>query len=106
MKLKRRPAGNRRREAVPAPPDAISQRGQHRLALVVIFILPLVFYVKYLFGSQMLFGTDWLGAGGYQLRQFMAEYIRANGNVALWLPAILSGQPTVAAFFGDLFYPT
>lgn len=106
MKPKRRPAGNRRREEVPVPPDAISQRGQHRLALAVIFILPLVFYVKYLFGGQMLFGTDWLGAGGYQLRQFMAEYIRANGNVALWLPAILSGQPTVAAFFGDLFYPT
>jgi hypothetical protein len=84
----------------------LPERTQHRLALLVLLALPLVFYFKYLFGSEMLFGTDWLGAGGYYARLFMSEYIRSHGNVALWMPGLLSGQPTVAAFFGDLFYPT
>ncbi len=85
---------------------AIPERQLHRIALVVMFLLPLFFYWRFLFGGQMLLGTDWLGAGGYQMRLFMAEYIKSHGNVALWMPAILSGQPTLAAFFGDLFYPT
>jgi len=54
----------------------------------------------------MMFGTDFIGAGGYASRQFMSEYIRRHLTVAFWQPHILSGQPTVAAFFGDLFYPT
>lgn len=78
----------------------------HRFVVVALFLLPLVFYGKYLFGGRMLFGTDWLGAGGYQMREFMARYIASHGTIAFWMPGILSGQPTLAAFFGDLFYPT
>jgi len=89
-----------------AKAPAIPEQQLHRIALVVMFLLPLFFYWKYLFGGQMLMGTDWLGAGGYQMRQFMSEYIKSHGNIAFWMPAILSGQPTLAAFFGDLFYPT
>ena len=78
-----------------------------RLGAIVIFaLLPLLFYGKYLFGDKMLFGTDWLGAGSYLWREFMAGYIRSHGNVALWWPALLCGQPTVAGFFADMFYPT
>jgi len=79
---------------------------QHRIVVLVLFLLPFLFYWKFIFGGQMLFGTDWLSAGGYQIREFMARYIAAHGNIALWWPAILSGQPTVAGFFADLFYPT
>ena len=77
-----------------------------RLAAIVIFaLLPLLFYGKYLFSDRMLFGTDWLGAGSYMWREFMAAYIRSHGNVALWWPALLCGQSTVAGFFADMFYP-
>lgn len=90
--------------AAPVPPitDAIL----HRIVVAAFFLLPLVFYGRYLFGGRMLFGTDWLGAGGYQMREFMARYIAARGAIAFWMPGILSGQPTLAAFFGDLLYPT
>jgi hypothetical protein len=78
-----------------------------RLAAIAIFaLLPLLFYGKYLFGDKMLFGTDWLGSGSYLWREFMASYIRSHGNVALWWPALLCGQATVAGFFADMFYPT
>jgi hypothetical protein len=88
------------------PGQPLSGRTVPRLAIALLVLLPLVFYLKYLFGDRLLFGTDWLGAGGYSMRLFMSEYIKSHGNVAFWMPALLSGQPTVAAFFGDLFYPT
>ncbi|MEO0081542.1 MAG: YfhO family protein [candidate division WOR-3 bacterium] len=84
----------------------ISESSLHRSVIVVLFVLPFVFYYKHAFSDHMLFGTDWLGAGSFHWRNFMAQYIRTHGNIALWWPAILSGQPTVAGFFADLFYPT
>lgn len=74
--------------------------------VVVLFLIPFLFYWKYLFGARMLYGTDWLGAGYFMLREFMATYVHSHGNVALWWPALLCGQPTVAGFFADMFYPT
>jgi len=87
-------------------PAAATPAIRDRVIIAVLFLLPFVFYWKYLWGSNMLYGTDWLGAGGYMIREFMARYISSHGNVAYWLPAILSGQPTGAAFFADMFYPT
>lgn len=84
----------------------LNQQPYPRLAILTLFLLPLVFYGRFLTGSVMLFGTDFIGAGGYAARQFMSEYIKRHLTIALWQPQILCGQPTVAAFFGDLFYPT
>ena len=84
----------------------ISERSLDRLVVIVLFLLPFVFYYKYLFGTNMLYGTDWIGAGGYIIREFMARYIHGHGTIAYWMPDILSGQPTGAAFFADMFYPT
>ncbi|MBM3331999.1 hypothetical protein FJY68_09150 [candidate division WOR-3 bacterium] len=74
--------------------------------ILALLLIPFLFYGKYLFGGRMLDGTDWLGAGSYIMREFMATYIRSHGNVALWWPAVLCGQQTVAGFFADMFYPT
>jgi len=84
----------------------LNQQPYPRLAILALFLLPLVFYGRFLTGSVMLFGTDFIGAGGYAAHQFMSEYIKRHLTIALWQPQILCGQPTVAAFFGDLFYPT
>jgi len=93
----RRPSPEPQERAV-APLD---ENRLHRIALVVLAALPLVFYWKFIFGGQMLYGTDWLGAGYIHLREFMAD--RAF-NIGLWWPAILSGQLTAAGFFADIFY--
>ncbi|NPV13803.1 YfhO family protein [candidate division WOR-3 bacterium] len=94
--------------AVPARHRTVDfdQQPYPRLAIFTLFLLPLVFYARFLTGSVMLFGTDFIGAGGYAAHQFMSEYIKRHLTIALWQPQILCGQPTVAAFFGDLFYPT
>jgi hypothetical protein len=92
----------------PPKPAAPADLGQPAgwTVVVTLLLIPFLFYGKYLFGGRMLFGTDWLGSGSYIMREFMATYIRSHGNVALWWPAILCGQPTVASFFADMFYPT
>ena len=88
--------------SLPLPSDAVLNRA----AILVLFLLPFVFYWKYLFGSPMLYGTDWLGAGSLVMRDFMAKFVRSHGTIAYWMPAMLCGQPTGAAFFADMFYPT
>ena len=94
----------RAQPAAPAP--ALTEKQLNRIAVAVLFFLPFVFYWKYLTGSPMLFGTDWLGSGSLVMRDWMTGYIKSHGSLAYWMPAILSGQPTGAAFFADLFYPT
>ncbi|MEO0073751.1 MAG: hypothetical protein ABIK43_03720, partial [candidate division WOR-3 bacterium] len=90
----------------PVLTPAISERALNRLIIIILFTLPCLFFVRFLFGTRMLFGTDFIGDGGYAARCFMADYIRTHHEIAFWQPDILCGQPTVAAFFGDLFYPT
>jgi hypothetical protein len=95
------------RPAAPATsPLSIPDAKLHRWVVVLLFVLPLLFYWKYLTGSPMLFGTDWLGAGSLAMRDFMARFIKSHGVIAYWMPGILCGQPTGAAFFADMFYPT
>ncbi|MEO0070775.1 MAG: hypothetical protein ABIK39_01635, partial [candidate division WOR-3 bacterium] len=90
----------------PKPPVPIREENLHRYSIIALFILPLFFYGRLLFSGAMMFGTDFIGAGGYAAHQFMADYIRKHLTIAFWQPQILCGQPTVAAFYGDLFYPT
>jgi hypothetical protein len=91
---------------IPAVACPLSEKTLERVIVVLLFLLPFVFYGKYLFGGRMLHGTDWIGAGGYMIREFMARYISGHHSLAYWMPHILSGQPTGAAFFADMFYPT
>jgi hypothetical protein len=67
--------------------------------------LSFILYRDFLTGSKMLFGSDFIGSGGYVNRKFMADYVAQHGAFAGWLPYIYSGLPTYAAFFGDIFYP-
>jgi hypothetical protein len=105
MAKKQQPRPSSSSTGYPAAAPA-NERTLNRVAVAVFFLLPLIFYWKYLFGGQMLFGTDFLGSGSYMLREFMARYIHDHKTIAFWLPGMLCGQPTGAAFYADLFYPT
>ncbi len=109
MSDSRRPARHKDRSEL-GQPRAIehlpSEAKLNRIVLLVLFALPFLFYWKYVTGSPMLFGTDWLGAGSLVMRDWMAGFIRTHGALAYWMPSMLCGQPTGAAFFADLFYPT
>ncbi len=44
--------------------------------------------------------------GGYAVRHFAAQWLKAGHGFPLWNPYILGGLPYVAAMHGDIFYPT
>jgi hypothetical protein len=107
MPRKHKPAPAGHPALTPAAPlPALSGRAFDWLTVGVLFAVPLLFYGKFLFGPKMMFGTDLLAAGSYMLREWMKVYIAQHGWIAYWLPHILCGQPTGAAFYADLFYPT
>jgi hypothetical protein len=89
---------------IPAQPGFV-EKNFGKLAIVALAVVPLILYGRFLTGSVMLYGSDFIGSAGYVSRKFMADYIAQHGQFALWLPYIYSGLPTAAAFFGDIFYP-
>ena len=44
--------------------------------------------------------------GGFPVRDFAAQSLKAGQGIPLWNPYIFGGLPYVAAMHGDIFYPT
>src|SRR6185503_18171239 len=44
--------------------------------------------------------------GGFPVRDFAAQSLKAGHGIPLWNPYIFGGLPYVAAMHGDIFYPT
>jgi hypothetical protein len=106
--MARKPSSSAAAKRVPATAGFVSEfdRRINWIIIAVLFVVPFLFYGKYLFNGRMLFGTDLLGAGSFALRYYMKQYVAQHGWIAYWLPGLLCGQPTGAAFYADLFYPT
>lgn len=83
----------------------MSDKLQERLIVAILIALPFILYYKYVFGGAMLYSSD-LMLAGYAQREFVARYIASHGRFPLWDPHVFGGMPTVAAFYGDVFYPT
>lgn len=88
-----------------ARPAGMSEKLQERLIVAVLIALPFILYYRYVFGGAMLYSSD-LMLAGYAQREFIAQYIFSHGRLPLWDPHVFGGMPTVAAFYGDVFYPT
>ncbi|MEW6684883.1 MAG: YfhO family protein [Candidatus Edwardsbacteria bacterium] len=73
--------------------------------ILLLLVLSLLLFLPYLTGAKMLFGTDWL-SGGYSGRRLTAELTKEFHQLPMWNPYVYSGQPTVAGFAADFFYPT
>lgn len=82
-----------------------SEAALNRIFLLVLFVLPFILYRHFLTGNVMLYGSDFIGSGGFAARKFLVEHITRYWAIPLWLPYIYSGLPTVGAFLGDIFYP-
>jgi len=67
--------------------------------------LTVVLFREFIFGDQMLFGSDTLGLG-YVARAFYAEALTELGSFPRWAPLILGGTPFIEALAsGDALYP-
>jgi hypothetical protein len=105
MSKGKQPESRKPEPVKPAAAPGFIERHFTLIAVAVIAVLPLILLGKYLSGSVMLWGNDFIRSGGYASRQWMAEYFKQHGAFALWLPNIYSGLPTAAAFYGDIFHP-
>ena len=63
-----------------------------------------VLFADYLFGSQLLYGSDSIPAGMF-FRSFVVEFLKDFGELPRWNPFVLGGLPFLDAQHGDTFYP-
>jgi hypothetical protein len=100
---------SKKKKKAPKPPVrpalGIGENLEERIILAAIIVLPFLLYFKYVFGGAFLYGSDWV-ISGYTSREFIARYLASHGRLPLWNPFVFGGVPTVAAFLGDIFYPT
>ena len=67
--------------------------------------LAVILFREFIFGEEMLFGSDTLGLG-YVARAFYAEALTELGSFPRWAPLILGGTPFIEALAsGDSLYP-
>ncbi|MDY6787024.1 MAG: hypothetical protein SVK54_02750, partial [candidate division WOR-3 bacterium] len=75
------------------------------IIMLIIVLLPFIYYGNIIFSGKMLYGTDWIDAGGYIKRAFVENAQDRYGEFPLWNPNVFTGIPTGEGFLGDIFYP-
>ena len=70
---------------------------------IFLFSMTLVFFMPFILSGGMIFGSDMMNS--IANRQFFVEFVKEFGKIPWWNPVLLSGMPTLEAFFSDMFYP-
>ncbi len=104
-------AGGRAAGSTGAPGAAATASSSRSLEDFPLWITALIYlgvtavlFRSFIFGSEMLFGSD-TEALGYMARAFYAEELR-NGNFPLWQPLLLGGTPFLESLAGgESLYP-
>jgi hypothetical protein len=86
--------------AVPAP------RFDFAWAALVFAVCTLALGLPALRGGFLVNPMSDQFIGGYPVRNFAAESLKAGTGIPLWNPYLFGGLPYVAAMHGDIFYPT
>ena len=86
--------------APPAPRYAIGW------ALVTYVLCTLILGYPALTGGFLVspISDQWIG--GFPVRDFAAQSLKAGEGIPHWNPYIMGGLPYIAAMHGDIFYPT
>ncbi len=72
--------------------------------VLLLLVMTLALFSKFIFSGQMLYGTDTMG-GGVFFHNFYAEFFKTYHSMPLWDPYIHGGMPFVDGMHGDIFYP-
>ncbi len=72
------------------------------LLLLIGLAYFLIFAPRLVTGKEMMYGSDWLGGGGYPLREWITDSMTTTKRLPMWTPMVSSGLPTVAAPYGDV----
>ena len=76
---------------------------RRRITGLVLLGLPAVLFHRSLFGGEALFGRD-IAPFFYPMKHFLVETVR-SGQLPLWNPWILNGEPFFASLQPGLLYP-
>jgi hypothetical protein len=72
--------------------------------ILLLLIMTLVLFGKFIFSGQMLYGTDTIGAAVF-FHSFYVTFWKTYHTMPLWEPYIHGGMPFVDGMHGDIFYP-
>ncbi len=64
----------------------------NKIAIAILFILPLIYFASFLSGSKMIAGSDWL-LDGYIPAKWLTDCIKHYGSGPLWNPNVFGGLP-------------
>ena len=83
-------------DAKPGPLD----RHWEKIALALLFIIPLIYFAQFLSASRMIAGNDYL-IGSYPFEQWTA----GQKDTPLWYPQVFGGIPVLGQPVGGPFAP-
>jgi hypothetical protein len=72
---------------------------------LLLAILVIVLFAGYLFGDDLLYGSDSIPAGLF-FRSLNVDFVREFLEFPKWNPYILGGLPYIDATHGDTFFPS
>ncbi len=76
------------------------ERNSGKLFILILFLLPLIYFAPFLSPNRMIAGSDYL-LGGYPVDKWMAE----EGGISLWQPYVFGGMPILGAPSGNPLAP-
>ncbi len=89
------PAGRRRAG------KRISDRYIEKILILLLFLIPLIYFAPFLSPNRMIAGSDYL-IGGYPFDKWAAE----QSSIPLWYPQIFGGMPVLGAPTGGPLAPS
>src|SRR5262249_39992284 len=104
-----RPPKEARRSAKPAATSiapAFTPRREYAWAALIFALCTLALALPALKGGFLVNPSSDQYIGGYAVREFAAQSLKAGHGIPLWEPYLFGGMPYVAAMHGDIFYPT
>ena len=72
--------------------------------ILILAILTVVLFGKFIFSDMMLYGSDTLEAS-VMFKTFYADFVKQYHSIPLWEPYLFGGMPYIDAMHGDTFYP-
>ncbi len=81
--------------------DKFSEATLNKIAIAILFILPLIYFAPFLSGSKMIAGSDWLL--GAPNASWAASYIKSYHSIPMWRPHFFGGLPAISSPSGGPF---
>jgi len=80
--------------------DNFLEKNWDRVIIILLFLIPLIYFAQFLSADKMISGSDYL-LDGYPFE----KYAKENGGIVLWYPMVFGGFPALGAPVGGQLAP-